>query len=166
MRKSLMLIASSLFLSACAVGGQMPSEDNETFFMQAKSHRYGDAMEFTVPRSIGAITKSFRSGAPCFDRRVEEISYGPRSGGRSVSNYRGQVVSGPNSVTLNLRRQGTTAVFGGTDQEYRLAMAEARAVPGGSRIRIAGPSINYDDVYRAMSQWARGQAGSCPKFRI
>ncbi|WP_428669578.1 hypothetical protein [Roseibium sp.] len=166
MRKFLLPVVSCLFLTACSVGGQIPSEDNDTFFNQAKSHRYADTMEFTVPRSVGAVAKSFQAGAPCLNRRVEEISYGPRSGGRSVSNYRGVVVSGPGSVTLNLRRQGTTAVVGGTNAEYRLAMAEARAVPGGSRIRIAGPSTNYDDVYRAMSQWARGNPAGCPKFRI
>lgn len=166
MKKSALFFVSTLFLSACSVQGQLPSENNDVFYSQAQSHRFAETMTFRVNRSVGAVAKSFQAGAACLNQRVVETSFSPTSAGRSESNYRGEVVRGQNSVTLNLRRQGTTAVIGGTDQEYRVVMAEARAISGGTQIRIAGPSINFDDVFRKMSEWARGQRIRCPRIDV
>ena len=162
--KSLVLV---FFVAACAVPNAVPPEDNDAFYQVAKSHRFATTKTFVVPRSLSAVASSFQKSAPrCLNAKKVITSYGPRSAGQSVSIYKPKISRKNGTVTLDVYRDGTKPLFGAPKGFIRTIMAEAKSVPGGTQIRIAGPSINFDDVYNAITEWSRGQSNRCPEFGV
>lgn len=169
MKNFLYIFAAGALLTGCSVSGVPPENDDE-FFKAAQSHRFGTAVTFVTSRSVSSIENTFKSAASrCLNvTKVTEASIaGPiPSRERTVSNYRAQVVRKGGGVTLNIMRDGTKAAFGAPKGFTRTIMADARPVSGGTQVRLAGPSANYENVYKTIAEWARGQSTRCPKFKI
>lgn len=165
MKRILSITLAGLILAGCA-GQTLPPKDNDGFYKAAQTHRFGDAVTIVVPRSLSSVASSLEKGGKrCLNQRVVEQSFSPTSYGRSESNYRPQMVRANGMVTLNMLRDGTTGVMD-PKGERRMFMAEARAVSGGTQLRMAGPSMNYDDVFKAVAEWSRGQGLRCPRIDV
>lgn len=162
-------VAIVALLAGCTVGP--PPADNGEFYNVARSNPFGLAKTFTTNQSLSNVRRAFeRNGPRCLAQSVTTsgIAFYNGVGLResNTSSYRAEVVRGENGVTLNLFNNITTAVANRPDGFIRFIMADARAVSGGTEIRLAGPSMNFDDVYVAIEEWANGQSSRCPEIKI
>jgi hypothetical protein len=165
----LCLTVSAAFLAGCTVGP--PPADNDEFFDVFRSNPLGQASSFTTVRSLSSVTRSFeRNGPRCLNTSVETTGMATFGGiaalESNVSTYQAEVVRRDGGATLNVYSDISTTVANRADGFIRTIMVDARAVSGGTEVRIAGPRLNFDDVLKAAEEWARGQSSHCPEFNL
>jgi hypothetical protein len=167
--KRLGLIAVAALLAGCTVGP--PPTDNNEYFAVAQSNPFGSAKAFTTERSLSSIGRSFEQNGPrCLNTSVRTRGTATFGGipalQENVSTYRAEVVRRDGGVTLNIYSDISTNVANRADGFVRTIMVDARAVSGGTEVRIAGPRLNFEDVLNAVEEWARGQSSRCPEFTL
>ena len=154
---------TSLLLQACV---QLP-QTAEEFRKAVPGAMMTKTDTYQVNRPMSEVASTFERLAPkCLNVTVQTVSHTSTSFQNLIARYKATVVRTGERVELHVQQLYETGVLYPSkppEGGVYLLVADAYAQSSSSaRIQLYGPSMGYEELYRAIRGWASGENLGCP----